>query len=77
MCDGNDGRKQWQLFDVSIDPGEKTDVSAAHPRVVKELDDAYDTWWASLPPYMVNEGVVGPKMNPFKELYLKQFGGLP
>jgi arylsulfatase len=25
----------------------------------------------------VNEDAVGPKMNPFKELYWKQFGGGP
>jgi hypothetical protein len=26
---------------------------------------------------MVNESVVGPKINPFQELYYKQFGGNP
>ena len=26
---------------------------------------------------MVNEQVVGPKINPFQELYYKQFGGSP
>ena len=26
---------------------------------------------------MVNEKVVGPKINPFQELYYKQFGGSP
>ncbi len=28
-------------------------------------------------PLLVNENVIGPKMNPFKELYWKQFGGGP
>lgn len=28
-------------------------------------------------PLLVNENVVGPNMNPFKELYWKQFGGGP
>jgi len=26
---------------------------------------------------LINENVVGPKMNPMKELYWKQFGGGP
>mgnify|MGYP001455765636 CR=1 FL=1 len=28
-------------------------------------------------PQLVNENAVGPKVNPFKELYWKQFGGRP
>jgi arylsulfatase len=69
-----DGSKQWQLFDVKVDPGEKTDVAAENPEVVKELDAAYDKWWVAVLPGMVNEDAVGPKVNPFKELYEKQFG---
>ena len=45
VCDAKDGKKQWQLFDVKADPGEKTDVADKHPEVVKELDAAYDKWW--------------------------------
>jgi len=74
VSDAKDGSKQWQLFDVKADPGEKTDVAAKHPEVVKELDAAYDKWWDSVQPGMVNEDAVGPKVNPFKELYEKQFG---
>jgi arylsulfatase len=44
---------------------------------VKELDGAYDRWWDSVQPGLVNEGAVGPKVNPFEELYEKQFGGAP
>lgn len=73
VCD-TAGKKQWQLFDVQADPGEKTNVAEQHPDVVKMLDTAYDAWWASLPPLLVNEDAVGPKVNPFKELYEKQFG---
>jgi len=68
------GKKPWQLFDVSVDYGEKNDVAAMHPEVVKKLAAEYDDWWASLPPYLVNEDAVPPKENPFKELYWKQFG---
>ena len=45
--------------------------------MVKELDAAYDKWWDSIQPQLVNENAVGPKVNPFKELYWKQFGGGP
>jgi arylsulfatase len=71
------GEQPWELFDVKADPGEKTDVAGKNPEVVKDLAAAYDRWWASLPPYLVNEKAVGPKVNPFKELYWKQFGGGP
>jgi arylsulfatase len=45
--------------------------------VVRELDAAYDRWWDSVLPGMVNENAIGPKGNPFRELYEKQFGGRP
>jgi hypothetical protein len=68
------GNKRWQLFDVSVDYGEKNDVAAMNPEIEKKLAAEYDGWWASLPPYLVNEDAVPPKANPFKELYWKQFG---
>ncbi|HVK12400.1 MAG TPA: arylsulfatase [Gemmataceae bacterium] len=77
VSDAKAGAKGWQLFDVTADPGEKTDVADRNPDVVRELDAAYDQWWVSLPKYLVNEKAVGPKVNPFKELYWKQFGGGP
>lgn len=67
-----DGSRQWQLFDLVADPGEKTNVAAEHPEIVKNLDAAYDKWWESARAGMVNEDAVGPKVNPFKELYDKQ-----
>ena len=77
VCVSRSGDKEWQLFDVKADPGEQHDVAAAHPDVVKELDAAYDKWWDSVQPQLVNENSVGPKVNPFKELYWKQYRGLP
>ncbi len=68
---------QWQLFDVKADPGEMSDVSAQHPDVAAELSTAYEKWWTSVVPMMVNEDASGPKMNPFKTRYLKQFGAEP
>lgn len=77
VCASKTGEKEWQLFDVKADPGEKTGVVAQHPEVVQELNAAYDQWWNSVQPQLVNENAVGPKVNPFKELYWKQFGGGP
>jgi len=67
-------KPQWQLFDVAADPGEKVDRANQHAEVVQELDQEYDAWWSSLPPYLVNEDAVPPKENPFQQLYTKQFG---
>jgi arylsulfatase len=72
-----DGSKRWQLFDVKIDPGEKIDVAAENAATVAELESAYDKWWESVQPQLVNESAVGPAVNPFKALYWKQFGGGP
>ena len=77
VCASKSGERQWQLFDVKADAGEKNDVAAAHPDVVEELNAAYDKWWDSVQPQLVNENAVGPKVNPFKELYWKQLGGGP
>jgi arylsulfatase A-like enzyme len=74
VCDTTDGSKQWRLFDVKADPGEKTDVATEHPHVVEELDGAYDKWWDSVQPGLVNEDAIGPMVNPFRERYEKQFG---
>lgn len=66
-----------ELYDLPADPGEKTNVIDAHPEVVAKLRAAYEQWWREVQPLLVNENAVGPKMNPFKELYWKQFGGGP
>ncbi len=68
----------WQLFDVIADPGQTTDIASAHPDVVAKLSGAYDAWWTSLKgQYDINENAMGPRLNPFAELYWKQFGGGP
>lgn len=64
----------WQLFDMTSDPGEQTNVAAANPEVVKELVSAYETWWDSVQPLLINEDVPLAAENPFKTLYEKQFG---
>jgi arylsulfatase A-like enzyme len=67
-------RKAWQLYDVKADPGEAHNVAELHPEVVAGLDRAYDNWWKSVQPQLVNENVAGPPTNPFKDLFFKQFG---
>lgn len=77
VCTSKEGEKAWELFNIRSDPGEKQNLAATQPDVVNKLDSAYDTWWSSIQPQLVNEDAVGPKVNPFKELYWKQFGGGP
>jgi arylsulfatase len=64
----------WQLFDLSADYGETTDVAAHHPEVVKDLIARHDAWWKECRPLMVNENVAGPAENPFKVMYREQMG---
>lgn len=68
---------KWMLFDVQADYGEQHDLAAQQPGVVRELAAAFDGWWDSVQPMLVNEKARGPKVNPFKELYWKQLGGGP
>src|SRR5204863_373354 len=66
-----------ELYDLHDDPGEKTNVIDTHPEAAAKLRAAYDQWWTDVQPMLVNENVTGPKMNPFKELYWKQYGSGP
>ncbi|HRI15433.1 MAG TPA: arylsulfatase [Verrucomicrobiota bacterium] len=74
-----DGQRtpNWMLFDVSRDPGETNNVAVENPEAVRNLSSQYDAWWNSVQPGLVNESAVGPAINPFKELYWRQFGGQP
>lgn len=66
---------EWQLFDLAADPGQKSDLAKEQPEMVAKLSAAYDDWWNSLPPYLVNEQQTGPRWNPFHEQYWKQYRG--
>ena len=66
-----------ELYDLKADPGETKNVITEHPDEVAKLRAAYDQWWRAVQPLLVNENAVGPKINPMKELYWKQFGGGP
>ncbi|CAN5587545.1 arylsulfatase [soil metagenome] len=73
-ADNKTYEKAWQLFNIADDPGEKRNVAGEHSEVVRQLDRAYDVWWESVQPQLVNENAVGPKTNSFRDLYLQQFG---
>jgi len=66
-----------ELYDIKSDPGETTNVIVRFPDVVGKMREAYDQWWEEILPALENEDAVGPKVNPFKERYWKQFGGGP
>lgn len=66
-----------ELYDLKNDRGEMRNVFAEHPDVVADLRAEYDRWWRDVLPRLENEDAVGPKVNPFKERYWKQFGGGP
>jgi arylsulfatase A-like enzyme len=38
----------WQLYDMDRDPGERSDIAAEHPGIVRELADRYDAWFADV-----------------------------
>ena len=51
-----------ELYDLSIDPGQKTDISSQHPELVSQLRQQYETWykdiyhnWEELSYYVVGE----------------------
>jgi arylsulfatase A-like enzyme len=44
LCNGE------ALYDLSKDPGQKTNVSKDHPEMVRKLRAAYESWWADLEP---------------------------
>lgn len=69
-----DPEKKWELYDLSVDKGEKTDIAAANPAIVKKMDAAYDKWWNEVLPHLENEDATPPAIPPYQELYRKQFG---
>jgi arylsulfatase len=66
-----------ELYDLKTDFGETKNIIDQHPEAAMKLRAAYDEWWSDVGPLLVNENAVGPKVNPYKELYWKQFGGGP
>lgn len=67
--------KNWQLFDLWKDPGEKENVIGQFTSVARAMEAAYDKWWAEMLPNLENENAQPPAVAPYKELFWKQFGG--
>lgn len=43
-----------ELYDLRTDPGQKTDVAAQHPDIVRRMRDYYEKWWAGVEPNLEN-----------------------
>ena len=67
-------KERWQLFDLKADPGEQNNLADAQPEQVSRLSAAYDSWWQSVQPQLVNEDAPVSGENTFKTLYREQFG---
>ena len=42
--------KGKELYDIKADPGQKNDVAADHPEIVKRLREHYQAWWSEVEP---------------------------
>ncbi|MCB1078294.1 MAG: arylsulfatase, partial [Verrucomicrobiae bacterium] len=60
------------LYDMVADPGQKTNVAAEHPEVVKAMLEAYDRFWKEARPLMVNEEAPMSPTQPYHEWYAEQ-----
>jgi arylsulfatase A-like enzyme len=36
--------RRWQLFNLTLDPGERMDISSDHPEVTSRLAEAWEQW---------------------------------
>lgn len=39
-----------ELYDVSQDPGQRNNIAKKHPKIVAEMREFYEQWWAELKP---------------------------
>ena len=74
VFDKSKGQEIKHLSDISKDPGENTNLAGQYPEVVSELSAAYDKWWKTLDPFLVNEGIPfePPEKHPFNLRYDRQ-----
>jgi arylsulfatase len=68
-----------ELYDADADRAQAKDLAAAHPDVVKNLRDHYETWWAGIEP-TVNDYVpcayLGNDKDPVAELTSADWEGI-
>ena len=59
-----------ELYDLGKDPGQKKDVSAQHPEIVRELKRHYDAYWASIEASIdvIEPMVIGNPAEPYTDL---------
>jgi len=72
---GRENTRQWELYDLAADPGQKSNVAGDHPQVVRQLEAAYDRWWDDVQPSLVNERATPPPFNPYHTQYWNQYQG--
>ncbi|MDF7799076.1 arylsulfatase [Pontiellaceae bacterium B1224] len=63
------------LYDMEKDPGQTKDVAAQYPEVVSEMKKAYELFWDTSRPLMINEDVPLAKEKPFHVDYHAQKAG--
>ncbi len=61
-----------QLFDMVNDPGQTRNCLAEHPEEAAKMIEAYDRWWQTTRPLMVNETVPMSTVKPFHEAFYEQ-----
>jgi arylsulfatase len=68
-----------ELYEISNDPYESTNVADQYPEVVAELRKVYDQWWKETVPLMVNEDAPFAEKHPQGARYEKQLAekGIP
>ena len=42
--------KGEELYDIALDPGQKTNVAGEHPDIVRAMREHYERWWAQVEP---------------------------
>ena len=47
-----------ELYDIKVDPGQKSNVASGHPQVVERLTKFYDAWWEDLLPSFKNDTAI-------------------
>ncbi len=67
-----------ELYDLVLDPGETVNRIEALPGVAARLRTAYREWWEGiLGTAQLHEWSLGPYVNPFRQAFDEQFGGMP
>jgi len=61
-----------ELYDMIADPSQRTNVIDRHPEVVERMKTAYDAFWKSARPLMVNEDVPMSPVRPYHVWYRRQ-----